>query len=57
MNPSLDLTDAEIGELDEEQRALGRVRQLMREIDLVPETKPVNDLLREMQEATHAHAD
>jgi len=37
-------------ELDEEARANKKVRDLMREIPLVPETKPVHDLLREMQE-------
>jgi CBS domain containing-hemolysin-like protein len=37
-------------ELDEEARAHKKVRDLMREIPLVPETKPVHDLLREMQD-------
>jgi putative hemolysin len=37
-------------ELDEEDRAGRRVRDIMRPIRAVPETKPVNDLLREMQE-------
>src|SRR5208337_2600543 len=38
-------------ELDEADRQGRQVRELMRPIRLVPETKPVNDLLREMQEA------
>src|SRR5262249_2936316 len=38
-------------ELDEGDRAGRNVRELVRPIRLVPETKPVNDLLREMQEA------
>ena len=38
-------------ELDEAGRQGRQVRELMRPIRLVPETKPVNDLLREMQEA------
>ena len=37
-------------ELNEEQRAALKIRDVMRPIRLVPETKPVNDLLREMQE-------
>jgi CBS domain containing-hemolysin-like protein len=37
-------------ELDDEQRATRKVRELLRPIRAVPETKPVNDLLREMQE-------
>jgi len=37
-------------ELDEEQRASRTVRELMRPIRVVPETKPVNDLMREMQQ-------
>ena len=37
-------------ELDEEARAGKRVRDLMRPVALVPETKPVNDLLRDMQQ-------
>ncbi|HSP66808.1 MAG TPA: hemolysin family protein, partial [Bryobacteraceae bacterium] len=37
-------------ELDEEERSKKRVRDILRPIRLVPETKPVNDLLREMQE-------
>ena len=37
-------------ELDEEERARGHVRDIVRPIRTVPETKPVNDLLREMQE-------
>jgi len=41
-------------ELNEEQRALGLVRQLMRPIPAVPETKRVRDLMRQMQqESTH----
>lgn len=36
-------------ELDPEQRQHKTVRDLMRPIHLVPETKPVNDLLRDMQ--------
>jgi putative hemolysin len=41
-------------ELDEEERARRTVRDLMRPIRAVPETKPVNDLLREMQaDGTH----
>ena len=37
-------------ELDDEQRAKRKVRDIARPIRAVPETKPVNDLLREMQE-------
>ena len=37
-------------ELDEEERASRTVRELMRPIRVVPETKPVNDLMREMQQ-------
>jgi putative hemolysin len=37
-------------EQDEDERARGHVRDIMRPIRAVPETKPVNDLLREMQE-------
>jgi putative hemolysin len=37
-------------ELDDDQRALRKVRDIMRPIRVVPETKPVNDLLRDMQE-------
>ncbi len=37
-------------EMDEQQRATGKVRDVMRPIRAVPESKPVNDLLREMQE-------
>jgi CBS domain containing-hemolysin-like protein len=37
-------------ELDEADRQGRRVRELTRPIRLVPETKPVNDLLREMQQ-------
>jgi CBS domain containing-hemolysin-like protein len=36
-------------ELDEAERSGRRVKELTRPIRLVPETKPVNDLLREMQ--------
>jgi CBS domain containing-hemolysin-like protein len=41
-------------ELEENERATKTVRQLMRPIRFVPETKPVNDLMREMQ-AEGAH--
>jgi magnesium and cobalt exporter, CNNM family len=37
-------------ELDEEERVTRTVRELMRPIRFVPETKPVNDLMREMQQ-------
>lgn len=37
-------------ELDEQDRQMGKVRDLMRPVRLVPETKPVHDLLKEMQE-------
>ena len=37
-------------ELDDEERARLKVRDVMRPIRAVPESKPVNDLLREMQE-------
>jgi putative hemolysin len=37
-------------ELDEAERHKRRVRELVRPIRYVPETKPVNDLLREMQQ-------
>jgi CBS domain containing-hemolysin-like protein len=37
-------------ELDEEERKKRKVSDILRPIRLVPETKPVNDLLREMQE-------
>jgi putative hemolysin len=37
-------------ELDEEARASRTVRELIRPIRFVPETKPVNDLMREMQQ-------
>ena len=37
-------------EVDEEQRATRKVHEVMRPIRAVPESKPVNDLLREMQE-------
>ncbi len=36
-------------ELDEHERRTLTVRELLRMVRLVPETKPVNDLLREMQ--------
>jgi putative hemolysin len=36
-------------ELDDQDRQTKTVRELMRNIRIVPETKPVNDLLREMQ--------
>jgi magnesium and cobalt exporter, CNNM family len=41
-------------ELEESERATKTVRQLMRPIRFVPEMKPVNDLMREMQ-AEGAH--
>jgi CBS domain containing-hemolysin-like protein len=41
-------------ELEEGERTTKTVRQLMRPIRFVPETKPVNDLMREMQ-AEGAH--
>ena len=37
-------------DIDESRGALVRVRELMRPVGLVPETKPINELLREMQE-------
>ncbi|HVO99807.1 MAG TPA: hemolysin family protein [Bryobacteraceae bacterium] len=37
-------------ELDHEQRAQRKVHDIMRPIRAVPESKPVNDLMREMQE-------
>jgi putative hemolysin len=37
-------------EVDEEERQIRRVSDVMRPIRVVPESKPVNDLLREMQE-------
>jgi len=37
-------------ELDEEERAHRTVRELMRQVMLVPETKPVSDLMRQMQQ-------
>lgn len=41
-------------ELDEDERARRRVRELLRPVKFVPETKPVNDLMRQMQqENTH----
>ncbi len=36
-------------ELDEAERALRKVKELIREIRLIPESKKVDDLLREMQ--------
>jgi CBS domain containing-hemolysin-like protein len=41
-------------EVDERERERRPVRELMRQIRFVPETKPVNDLMREMQ-ADGAH--
>jgi CBS domain containing-hemolysin-like protein len=41
-------------EVDERERERRTVRELMRQIRFVPETKPVNDLMREMQ-ADGAH--
>lgn len=41
-------------ELDDEKRKTTAVRDLIRNIRIVPETKPVNDLMREMQ-ADGAH--
>lgn len=41
-------------ELDEDHRAHRKVRELLRPLRFVPETKAVNDLMREMQqESTH----
>jgi CBS domain containing-hemolysin-like protein len=37
-------------ELDESERKRKTVRDILRPVRIVPETKPVNDLLREMQE-------
>ena len=37
-------------ELEEEEREHGTVRELVRTIRLVPETKPVSDLMRQMQQ-------
>jgi CBS domain containing-hemolysin-like protein len=37
-------------ELDEVERAKRKVRDILRPVRMVPETKPVNDLLKEMQE-------
>lgn len=37
-------------ELDEAERALRKVKELIREIRLIPESKKVDDLLREMQQ-------
>ncbi len=39
-------------EVEEGERANRTVRELIRPIRLVPETKPVNDLMREMQQET-----
>jgi putative hemolysin len=36
-------------ELGEEERSIMKIRELMRPIRFVPETKPVHDLMREMQ--------
>lgn len=52
--PSISGHFQDMFELDEEERATRTVRQLMRPIRFVPETKPVNDLMREMQ-AEGAH--
>jgi putative hemolysin len=44
----------DIFELDEEDRQSKRLEELVRPVQLVPETKPVTDLLREMQrEGSH----
>ena len=41
-------------EVDESQRARRKIRELLRPIPFVPETKPVDDLMRQMQqENTH----
>ena len=40
----------DIFELEEEERASRKIREVMRSIRFVPETKPVNDLMREMQQ-------
>jgi putative hemolysin len=37
-------------EVNEDQRVTRKVHEIMRPIRVIPETKPVNDLLREMQE-------
>jgi CBS domain containing-hemolysin-like protein len=37
-------------EVDEEERKGRKVRELMRPVRVVPETKPVNDLIKEMQQ-------
>jgi CBS domain containing-hemolysin-like protein len=37
-------------EMDEEERAKHTVRELLRPIRIVPESKPVDDLMREMQQ-------
>src|SRR6185312_16161240 len=36
-------------EVAEKDRAVRKVRELMRPVQLVPETKPVHELMREMQ--------
>jgi len=38
-------------DIEESQSKLVTVRELMRPVSLVPETKPINELLREMQDA------
>lgn len=38
-------------DIEESQSKLTTVRELMRPVSLVPETKPINELLREMQDA------
>jgi CBS domain containing-hemolysin-like protein len=44
----------DIFELEEDERATRTVRELVRSVKFVPETKPVNDLMRQMQqENTH----
>jgi CBS domain containing-hemolysin-like protein len=40
-------------ELEEDERTRRTVRDLMRPLRFVPETKPVHDLMREMQDGTH----
>src|SRR5947209_19100056 len=40
----------DVFELDDKSRATKKVRDIVRPIRAVPETKPVNDLLKEMQE-------
>ncbi len=41
---------ATCSKLDEEERKRRKVRELMRPVRVVPETKPVNDLMKEMQQ-------